>query len=217
MNNDGVAPNEVTGSVGATLDAWRESGADRLDPRRFHLIVALARRAAIHHGAARQVLDERVAELVGAYAADVERAADVAPVAGTADQQGAEAAGEAADEAQSLAALVEYLAGHTQRSATYPELPALDYFRGVWSKVRAEKQIRQSLAPVSGNAGPLNSSSLVHRALSLMSELSPGYLKHFLSYVDTLSWMEQMGGSGAPASKETPRSTTAGRSRSKAR
>ena len=84
-------------------------------------------------------------------------------------------------------------------SASYPELPALDYFREVWSKVRTEKQMRQSLEQVPGNAGPLNSSSLVHRALSLMREVSPGYLKQFLSYVDALSWMEQMNGGDAPA------------------
>jgi hypothetical protein len=125
---------------------------------------------------------------------------------------------------ESLAEVVNYLASHASTSlpshtaAAYPELPALDYFREVWSKVRTEKQMRQSLAPVPGNAGPLNSSSLVHRSLSLMRELSPGYLKQFLTYVDTLSWMEQMTGGGAPTGKETPRSGSIGRSaRGKAR
>jgi hypothetical protein len=65
--------------------------------------------------------------------------------------------------------------------------------------------LRQSLARVPGNAGPLNSSSLVHRSLSLMRELSPGYLQQFLSYVDALSWMEQMNGGVAPAGKDAPR------------
>ena len=59
-----------------------------------------------------------------------------------------------------------------------------------------------------GNAGPLNSSSLVHRSLSLMSELSPGYLQQFLSYVDALSWMEQMNGGGALPAKDAPRATS---------
>ena len=104
------------------------------------------------------------------------------------------------------------------RSASYPELAELDYFREVWSKVRTEKQMRQSLEQVPGNAGPLNSSSLVHRALSLMREVSPGYLKQFLSYVDALSWMEQINGGAAPAGKDTPRAGNAGKSaRGKAR
>ncbi|WP_376751087.1 DUF2894 domain-containing protein, partial [Achromobacter mucicolens] len=32
------------------LDGWRASGADRADPLRFHLIDALARRAAAYNG-----------------------------------------------------------------------------------------------------------------------------------------------------------------------
>ncbi|WP_425605921.1 DUF2894 domain-containing protein [Paraburkholderia sejongensis] len=199
----------------ATLDAWRASGADRLDPLRFHLLDALARRALQHSGAARRVLDERLSGLLDEYAAEVERAAA---------SEAHDAPGAIPDEADraTLAALVERLGEHhcgadAPHAGAYPELPALDYFRDVWAKVRTEKQLRQSLAPVAGNAGPLNSSSLVHRALSLMSELSPGYLKQFLSYVDTLSWLEQMNG-GAPAEKEAPRAAAAGKgTRRKAR
>jgi hypothetical protein len=222
VNNDNVDSGDVTGHVRAMLDAWRECGADRLNPVRFHLIVALERRAAAYQGDARRVMEERLSTLIRAYSADVEHAAVDAKAV-------EEAAGLAQHtrQAESLAGLIEYLASHASAdrhrtsaasAAAYPELAELDYFRGVWSKVRAEKQIRQSLAPIPGNAGPLNSGSLVHRALSLMSELSPGYLKQFLSYVDTLAWVEQMNGGGAPASKDTPRSGTAGRSgRAKAR
>jgi hypothetical protein len=38
-----------------------------------------------------------------------------------------------------------------------------------------------------------------------MRELSPGYLQQFLSYVDALSWLEQMNGGGALAGKDAPR------------
>ncbi|WP_233837443.1 DUF2894 domain-containing protein [Paraburkholderia sp. ZP32-5] len=187
----------------ATLDAWRASGADHVDPLRFHFIDALARRAAAHGGAARRVLDDRLSALLDEYAAILEEAARPKAAVDSAPQ---ESAASAADDV-TLAALIEQIAAHARGNndvAAYPELPALDYFRDVWSKVRAEKQLRQSLAPVPGNAGPLNSSSLVHRSLSLMRELSPGYLKQFLSYVDTLSWLEQMNG-GMPAGKERAR------------
>src|SRR5690606_2908910 len=53
-------------------------------------------------------------------------------------------------------------------------------------------RLRQSQLQVPENAGPLNSSHLIHRSLLLMQERSPGYLQHFLSYIDTLSWMEQL-------------------------
>jgi hypothetical protein len=51
--------------------------------------------------------------------------------------------------------------------------------------------MRQSQAGVPENAGPLNTNHL-HRSLSLMREVSPGYLEQFLSYVDALSWLEGM-------------------------
>jgi hypothetical protein len=155
--------------------------------------------------------------LLDAYATDLERAA-----AGAAEADAAALASASGSLAQeTLAGLVDHIDRHAQAdcegAASYPELPALDYFRDVWSKVRAEKQLRQSLAPAPGNAGPLNSSSLVHRSLSLMRELSPGYLKQFLSYVDTLSWLEQMNGGASPG-KDAPRAATTGKgARGKAR
>ncbi len=51
----------------ATLRAWREGGLDRRDPVRFRLIEVLAQRAEGYCGAARKVLDERVATLIAAY------------------------------------------------------------------------------------------------------------------------------------------------------
>ena len=116
-----------------------------------------------------------------------------------------------------LAALVEYMASRAaakggsaalparHQAALPPEPEMLDYFRETWSRVRTETQLRQALDQVPRNAGPLNSSSLVHRSLSLMRELSPGYLRQFLSYVDTLSWLEEMTGGAAPAAREAPR------------
>jgi hypothetical protein len=58
---------------------------------------------------------------------------------------------------------------------------------------------------VPGNAGPLNSESLVYRSLSLMRELSPEYLRQFLGYVDALSWIEQLNESEWMAAKDGAR------------
>src|SRR5260370_30125696 len=192
------------------LDAWRERGADRMDPVRFHFIEALDRRAAGHSGEARRILDDRLSKLLAAYADDLESAASKAGDAGSAGSLCEPARG-------ALAGLIDYIASHAPadgdgpaagnavpRPPSYPELEVLDDFREIWSKVSTERQLRQSLEQVPGNAGPLNSSSLVHRSLSLMRELSPGYLQQFLSYVDALSWMEQMNGGGALAGKDLP-------------
>ncbi len=182
--------------VRATLDAWREQGADRLDPVRFHRIDALERRAAALGGNARALLDARLAALIEDYSAVVARAEetratdDAAPVA---PRRGA------------LAALVDRFARDAQadRRGLDPEL--VDYFRTMWSKVRTEQQYRESLDQVPRNAGPLNSNSLVHRSLATMRELSPEYLQQFLSYVDALAWLEDLAGGGAQPEKEAPR------------
>ncbi|MBK5147600.1 DUF2894 domain-containing protein [Burkholderia sp. R-69608] len=186
-----------------------------MDPIRFHFIEALDRRAAGHSGEARRLLDERLAKLIEAYAIDLERAESKADDTDAKASSGDPARG-------TLAGLIDYIANHatadgdgltagsaTPRPSSYPELEALDYFRETWSKVRSEKQLRQSLKKAPGNAGPLNSSSLVHRSLSLMRELSPGYLQQFLSYVDALSWMEQMNGGSALPAKDAPRAASA--------
>ncbi|RQR53749.1 DUF2894 domain-containing protein [Burkholderia sp. Bp9125] len=186
----------------AMLDAWRERGADRLDPLRFHLMDALARRAAGHDGETRRLLDARLATLLAGYADIVERGAPNA--ADTGIPPGAPAPGGEPSRG-ALAALVAQLARDAQADRAGIDPAMIEFFRETWSKVRTEKQYRQALDQVPRNAGPLNSSSLVHRSLSLMRDLSPGYLQQFLSYVDALSWLEDLMGGGAQAEKEAPR------------
>ncbi|WP_088507475.1 DUF2894 domain-containing protein [Burkholderia ubonensis] len=180
----------------AMLDAWRVSGADRLDPVRFHRIDALERRAAGHDGDARRLLDARLDALLAGYADDVERAGGANEPDDVAQARPASGA---------LAGLVTHIARDAQADRAGIDPALIEYFRETWSKVRTEKQYRQALDQVPRNAGPLNSSSLVHRSLSLMRDLSPGYLQQFLSYVDALAWLEDLAGGGAQAEKEAPR------------
>lgn len=183
-----------------------QRGAARLDPVRARFIEALERRAASQSGTARELLNATLSELIARNSASIGDA-----VSAVTPKDRAPAPGPLRE----LADLMNDPANGRVRPST-PEM--LDYFRRTWATVRTESQLRQSLVQVPQNAGPLNSSSLVHRALSLMRELSPGYLQHFLSYVDALSWMEQPGIADAVASKEPPR-TVGGRksARSKAR
>ncbi|WP_143286711.1 DUF2894 domain-containing protein [Burkholderia ubonensis] len=184
----------------AMLDAWRASGADRLDPVRFHRIDALERRAAGHDGDARRLLDARLDALLTGYADDVERAGARADDANEPD-----GVAHAMPASSALAGLVTRIARDAQADRAGIDPALIEYFRETWSKVRTEKQYRQALDQVPRNAGPLNSSSLVHRSLSLMRDLSPGYLQQFLSYVDALAWLEDLAGGGAQAEKEAPR------------
>jgi hypothetical protein len=186
----------------ALLDAWRARGADQVDPVRFHLIEALERRAAAHDGEARRLIDVRLAHLLNAFAEDLAR--EASPVFRDVSQRGA------------LGSLVDSIAraepGRPVSGARHePDPELVEYFRKTWSRVRTEKQLRQSLNQVPVNAGPLNSSNLVHRALSLMREVSPGYLQQFLAYADALSWLEQLNASVVSAApvKEAPRAVGA--------
>ncbi|MET0550203.1 MAG: DUF2894 domain-containing protein [Xanthomonas sp.] len=83
-----------------------------------------------------------------------------------------------------------------------PQLPAVEDARRLWTELRSRSQLRQSLQPAPADAGPLNSGVLVHRALALMRTLSPGYLQHFLSYVDALSLLQQLQEAGALATPQ---------------
>lgn len=181
----------------ATLDAWRAHGAHRHDPVRFCFIEALARRAAVHGGEARRLLDARLAGLLADYA-------DGLPPAGPATPA-LTAGHDSALPRSPLAALVQQLAGGRADLARRggpahpPELKTLSAFRSTWSRLSTERRLRQALAQVPGQAGPLNSHQLVHRSLALMQALSPAYLHRFMGYVDSLSWLDQANADRPPA------------------
>lgn len=201
------------------LDAWREQQADRLDPVRFQMMEALERRATNHQGEVRRLLDDKLSTLIERYAGDLAKAATTAG-AKTAQAADGGALVELLEHiALSTATRDQILTAHnvTPPSSSYPTLDTLTEFKKIWSAVRTGSQLRQSLEQVPENAGPLNSGALVHRSIGLMRDLSPGYLQQFLSYIDALSWVEQINGSLSTTS-EAPRATgTRKRSKAKSR
>ncbi len=80
MSEPDDAPDGPSASAGqsqagaaARLDAWRATGAHRVDPVRFGFIEALARRAQAQQGPARRILDAKLDALLAAYADAVEK------------------------------------------------------------------------------------------------------------------------------------------------
>lgn len=208
----GVDANGVSAADTVTPLATRRARGDhRRDPVRFRLIEALARRAATYRGAARRILDARLAHLLAAYDAGFN----------TEDNAADEATDAAPNRSASRAATPDnHAAAHTSESASHglgalaaqmarPPSPGhedtLRYLRSTWSRLSTERQLTQALATVPENAGPLNSHQLVHRSLALMRELSPAYLHRFMPYVDTLLWLDQAKGGRTAASAEEPR------------
>lgn len=186
----------------AILDTWREQGADRINPLAFHYMTALQRRMADHQGDARRVLQKKLSVRINAYAKDLER---IASQAVDGNDTPSTTLGALTDELtrRAIARDTRDATTHTASRHTLPEMGVLDDVRKLWSSVHANSQVQRSLEHSPENAGPLNSSSLVHRSLTLMREVSPGYLQQFMSYVDALSWLEQLSDHGVLAAKNT--------------
>lgn len=173
-------------SAPARLQAWRMRGADRMDPMRFAFIDALASRARAHEGEARRLLDARLSDLIASYADDLDAWSPRAATARMRDD-GARAL-------RTLAAALQQRTPIACADAPSPGQapPVLDEARRLWTRVRTDSQLRATLDDLPVDAGPLNSATLVHRALHLMRDVSPDYLQHFIAYADTLSSLEQM-------------------------
>lgn len=92
----------------------------------------------------------------------------------------------------------------------FGELKSMRMFRGAWARLSADKRIAEVIDTAPKDTGPLNSQTLVIRSLTLMRELSPEYANRFVSYVDTLLWLEKAGGKPEPATDKA-----AGKSRTK--
>ena len=73
------------------------------------------------------------------------------------------------------------------------ELKALSRVRAGQQQQRKRRRIEDALTQTPSDAGPLNSHRLVTRAITALQELSPAYLDHFVSYVDTLMVLEKAG------------------------
>ncbi|MCL7714805.1 DUF2894 domain-containing protein [Stenotrophomonas mori] len=195
------------GDVHARLEAWRQQGADRIDPLRFALMTALAQRAARHDGALRRRLDTRLRVLADAYAAlpprpqaaEPPRATETSPLKQVLDRFGRPPRPDAP--AQVVAALPSGGTGDATPAADLAApMPVLDEFQQLWTRIRIDSLLRQCLDDLPEDAGPLHSRVLTYRAMAVMREVCPDYLQHFVAYTDALSWLEQLGGIAAAGS-----------------
>ena len=188
----------------ASIETLRARGAQRLDPLRFGFIEALARRAQAHVGDTRRLLDSKLAVALAACAARLDSGSQASgPALARGDALSRPGPGPLAD-------LLRRLDEHLPPDAAAPvrplhsapaELKALRQFRSTWAQLSVDRQLRQSLARVPENAGPLNSNLLVQRSLARLRELSPAYLARFMAYADALLWLQDAEASVAPLKK----------------
>lgn len=192
-------------AAAAQLAAWQASGAPALDPVRLAWMAALVRRGAARPVAVQRQLLQRLAPALAAYEQGL----------ACLDPPGPGAAPAAQPATSALAALLQHIQRHachvgdgSADAGLATELKTLHHFRAHWQRLRLEKRLTQARATVPGQAGPLNSHSLVLQALTQLQALSPAYLQHFLAQVDTLLWLEQ-----AQAAVAAPAAPAAGERR----
>lgn len=190
---------------GQQIAQLRLQGAHRFEPVRFHFLEVLAQRTLSAQGGLRRVLDAKLAAALAQWCARRDAAQGAAPP---------NAARQKPPEPTPLNALAHYLAqpaGQAMQNATDStlegpaaarrELKSVQNFRSTWSRLSADRQVSQALKQPPRNAGPINSHMLVLRSLAMMRDISPDYLNHFMSYVDTLLCLEQNDKAQPPMAK----------------
>jgi hypothetical protein len=201
-------------SAAARLDALCAAGAARLDPVTVRSLRALAVRIPSHSEPVQQLLLQKFDHALEALARrvrDEPRSADPAPRRlATRPAREATLLGQLTEELRASAG--RPIATATPATPVRDELPSVERFRRAWAAVRAQAQVAQGAARIPANAGPLNSHALVLQTLSLMQDLSPAYLAHFLRHVESLQWLEQAAAArtsakAAPSVKPARRST----------
>ena len=186
--------------AGPTLEGLRALGADRADPVRFRHLEALHRRGLAQNAGVRAVLQARAAQAIEAWMQELsvggaQRGGD--PGAGGRRADDIDSAGAVA----ALRTLNLMLSAHRDAQRVQGDLMSGDdidadalasaqRFSSSWARLATEQQVVAALARGPENAGPLNSHRLMLRALSLMRELSPDYLRRFLAQSETLLWLD---------------------------
>ena len=82
------------------------------------------------------------------------------------------------------------------------ELNSVRLFRESLVKLNSDKLVTRVISEGPESPGPLNPQGLVIKSLATMRELSPDYLNRFVSYIDTLLWLEQAGATPKPAKRK---------------
>ncbi len=214
------------GSFQARIDALRAEGAAERDPVRFAYLEALIRRATGQPEAIRRMLAAKISAAASELAGTQPAAPSVAAELDTTSPL-TELLAYIGSHAHAPAATMQPITGNatverknrpkTKKSPAGPELKSVAIFRNEWSKLSTEQQLTQTLAQAPENAGPMNSQHLVLRSLERMRDIAPDYLQGFMSYIDTLIWLDHADPTKPPAGRgagnereKKPRNTKSG-------
>ncbi|MFZ2973558.1 MAG: DUF2894 domain-containing protein [Ferribacterium limneticum] len=192
------------GDIQAQLDALRAGGAADRDPVRFAYLEALTRRAATQSESIRLSLSARISAAANELAsrpppapAGIAETSTTSPLADLLAYISGQAHGQPGtiEPAHDNPTVNRKISPKSKSASAAPrqqgpELKSVAIFRNEWSKLSTEQQLTQTLAQAPENAGPMNSQHLVLRSLERMRDIAPDYLQGFMSYIDTLIWLD---------------------------
>lgn len=78
-----------------------------------------------------------------------------------------------------------------EQQPTLNELKSHKLFKDSWVKIHADRLVAQAIEGAPENAGPLNSHMLAIKSIKAIQDVSPEYLNRFVSYMDTILWLNQ--------------------------
>jgi hypothetical protein len=213
----------------ALLARMRNEGGEHFDAAGWHYLETLARRATVHEGSVRRMLEAKLERAAVAFAGRLSQARDAeTALLGIACKKHPQAAAElqrlfAGSDFKGLRHLRATLEAHAQCAAlaelvsqfepavasapgqppapqansrvTTAAFPALELktvreSRATWARMSVDRQLSLAMKQGPQNAGPINSHMLVLRSLTMMQDISPDYLSRFVSYVDTLLFLD---------------------------
>ncbi len=213
-------------SVLADIETMEEQGHDQFDPVRFQFIKSLVRRSTKERSAVASILQQKALSALNDYRTRQSRADNTAdPHLGEKDdseenplrallstlelrasnsEQGLQS-GELSltdflrqQEKEVMTSIGGKPAKQSER-ASPEELSSVRLFRESLVKLNSDKLVTRVISEGPENPGPLNPQALVIKSLAAMRELSPDYLNRFVSYMDTLLWLEDASAKIRPA------------------
>lgn len=157
------------------LARLRDDHADRYDPVRFRYLEALARRLAESPRAPTPAQQDKLQQALTDYQTRFE---------------------EAREAARARRAALPYDTLDDTTQAQLDHLFESGDLRATRARLHTQKRIDHAIAQTPGDAGPLNAHRLVTRSVETLRGLSPDYLSHFVSYMDTLLALEKVAKKG---------------------
>ena len=233
LNKVSHATEETLASLTDKIAALRSANAQSLDPVRFQYLESLARRAGEQRQSVANILAGKLQQALDDYPTVVKVTPKRQPtsiesplaaltqiLAAQTDRPDRSANGLALDEYlrhQEAEVLAEFCStdpaepptsAHQVAGRPPTGLESARLFRQHQAALSVESLVNKALLEKPESPGPLNPQMLAIKALTNMRDLSPHYLRRFVTYMDTLLWIEQASPKSAtakPAKKKTSR------------